>query len=95
MGDNFSWNEITAEQNPTQIGLLCTKKRANGKTEAEGRERERKVEDNLCSDDDYVPQKQMIKSNIKWLSVCLQRRLLLECSERTWVYFRLSRERNI
>lgn len=60
-------------------------------------ERERKEEQhNLCSDGDYVPQKQMIKASRKRsMSVSLLRRMLHERSERTLVQFGLLRERNI
>lgn len=48
------------------MGLLFTKKGANGRTEAEGEERgKRKV---ICV---YVPQKQMIRASRKMVDECL------------------------
>lgn len=65
-----------------KLAFYTQKERANGRTEARASERERemKVEQhNLCSDGDYVLQKQMIKGSRKRLmSVCLLRRMQRE-----------------
>lgn len=68
-----------------KLAFYTPKNEGKWKDRSKGqREREMKVEQhNLCSDGDYVLQKQMIKGSRKRLmSVCLLRRMLLQPSEK-------------